>query len=137
MKAYFRQLIAPIAVALALLLAPAAAFAQGFTLPDGSSLQGHLKASQAPGLAPPVAVGCTIAANATDVIGTCTASAASGSITFGRTFGAAPSCIVWDQSATSTVSMPVWSVSATAITLTTIINAHVLGYLCIGTIASS
>lgn len=111
--------------------------AQGFNIPDGSSIQGHVKTVPQAGAVPPTAVGCTIAAGATDFAGTCTASAASGSITFARTYGTAPACVVWDQSATSTVSMPVYTVSATAITLTTIINAHVLGYICMGQASSS
>ena len=124
-------------VAAALALAPCAALAQGFNIPDASSIQGHIKAVPQIGAAPPTAVGCTIATTATDVAGTCTATAASGSITFARTYGAAPSCVVWDQSATSTVSMPVYTVSATAITLSTIISAHVLGYICLGITPSS
>lgn len=126
----FRSFV--VALALSLGFAPGLALAQSFTLPDGAALQGHLKAYTQPGAAPPTAVGCTISAAATDMMGTCTASAASGSITFARTYTTAPFCIVWDQSATSTVSMPVYTVSATAITLTTIISTHVLGYFCIG-----
>lgn len=133
----FRAKLAAAALALAALFAPAAAFAQGFTLPDNSVIQGHVRAAPQVGAAPPTAVGCTIAANATDFAGTCTATAASGTITFARTQGAAPSCVVWDQSATSTVSMPVYTVTATAITLATIISTHVLGYICIGTTAGS
>lgn len=119
------------------IFAPVAAVAQGFNIPDGSSIQGHIRSGQQQGAPPPVAVGCTIDPAASDMIGTCTASAASGSITFNRTYTTAPKCIVWDQSATSTVSMPVYSVSATAITLTTIISTHILGYLCIGVQAST
>lgn len=135
MRSMFRGLIVGAALSLFGLASPV--MAQGFNIPDGSSIQGHIKAAQVPGSPPPVAVGCTIAAGATDMVGTCTASAASGSITFARTYAAAPSCIVWDQSATSTVSMPVYTVSATAITLTTIISTHVLGYLCLGQQSSS
>lgn len=132
MKNFARSLMA-----FAFILVAPACFAQGFVLPDNTVIQGHIRAVQEAGATPPTAVGCTIAANATDFAGTCTASAASGSITFSRTQGAAPVCVVWDQSATSTVSMPVYSVSATAITLATIINAHVLGYFCVGTAAGS
>jgi hypothetical protein len=132
----FRARIAA-AIAIVGLFAPALVHAQGFTLPDNSVIQGHIRAVPQLGATPPTAVGCTIAANATDAVGTCTATAASGSITFSRTQGAAPTCVVWDQSATSTVSMPVYTVSATAITLSTIISTHVLGYICIGTIAGS
>lgn len=124
-KSVFRML------ALVALLAPAAAFAQGFTLPDGSVQAGHLAAAPAPGKTSPVGVGCTIVAGATDTAGTCTASAASGSITFATAFNSAPTCSVWDQAATSTVSMPVYTVSASAITLSTIISTHVLGWLCL------
>lgn len=119
------------------IFASPSAFAQGFTLPDGSAIQGHVKAMGAVGATPPTAVGCTIGAGSTDFAGTCVTSASSGSITFQRTFGAAPSCLVVDASATSTVSMPVYTVSATAITLTTIITAHTLFYMCVGTQASS
>lgn len=112
------------------------AFSQGFIIPDGSTIQGHIKAAPQPG-PPPVAVGCTLVAGSTDFAGTCTASAASGSITFSRTYGSAPTCIVWDQAATSTVSMPVYSVSPTAITLITIISTHLLGYMCMGQASSS
>lgn len=111
--------------------------AQGYTLPDGGAIQGHVKAQGALGAAPPTAVGCTIAPNATDMLGLCTTSASSGSITFQRTFAAPPVCLVVDADATSTVSMPVYTVSATAITLTTIITAHKLFYWCMGTTASS
>lgn len=133
----FRAKLAAAAFALAALFAPAAAFAQGFTLPDNSVIQGHVRAVPQAGAVPPTAVGCTIAANATDAAGLCTTSAASGSITFARTQGAAPVCLVVDADATSTVSMPVYTVSATAITLTTVITAHKLFYWCIGTIAGS
>lgn len=133
MRNFFRAILALTFLS----LAPAAFAQQAFTLPDGSALQGHLKAMQAPGLTPPTAVGCTIAANATDMMGLCTTSAASGSITFSRTYTAAPVCLIVDADATSTVSMPVYTVSATAITLTTIITAHKLFYFCLGTIAST
>jgi hypothetical protein len=136
-KDFLKVRLAAAAIALAALFAPVAAMAQGFTLPDNSVIQGHIRAVQQPGATPPTAVGCTIAPNATDAVGTCTATAASGTITFSRTQGAAPTCVVWDQSATSTVSMPVYTVTATAITLATIISTHVLGYICIGTIAGS
>lgn len=143
MKNVFENLRAAAVNALAaasvafMLFAPVAAVAQGFNIPDGSSIQGHIRSGQQQGAPPPTAVGCTIDPAASDMIGTCTASAASGSITFNRTYTTAPKCIVWDQSATSTVSMPVYSVSATAITLTTIISTHILGYLCIGVQAST
>lgn len=123
--------------ALLALLAPAAAFAQGFNLPDGSSIQGHVKSVPQAGATPPVAVGCNIASNATDASGLCTANAASGSITFARTYGVAPVCMVVDADATSTVSMPVYTVSATAITLATIISTHKLFYWCLGNTAGS
>jgi hypothetical protein len=129
----FRTRLAAAAIALAALFAPVAALAQGFTLPDGSAIQGHIKAMGAAGAAPPTAVGCTIGAGSTDFAGSCVTSASSGSITFQRTFGAAPSCLITDATATSTVSMPVYTISATAITLTTIITAHTLFYLCMGT----
>lgn len=109
------------------------AIAQGFTLPDGSIVGGHL-AVQGP---LPTLVGCTITAGSTDTSGSCTTSAASGSITFGRTFATAPTCLVVDATATSTVSMPVYTVSATAITLSTIITAHTLHWLCLGKIGST
>lgn len=123
---------------LAFTLCPlAGAFAAGFTLPDGSTIQGHINAATQAGATPPTAVGCTIDPGSTDVVGKCTASAASGSITFSRTFAVAPYCMVVDASATSTVSMPVYTVSATAITLSTIISAHVLYYWCFGQQSSS
>jgi hypothetical protein len=140
MRAFFAFLnaqVAALAVTVALALSPGAAFAQGFTLPDNSAVQGHVRVAPQLGAAPPVAVGCAIAANATDLAGLCTTSAAAGSITFSRTYVAPPVCLVVDADATSTVSMPVYTVSATAITLTTIITAHKLFYLCLGTIASS
>lgn len=134
MKAFLRSLaLALFAISLALTaLAPANVYAQGFTLPDGTVQQGHIAAVPALGKTPPVGVGCTIVAGATDTAGTCTASAASGSLTFATAFNSAPTCVVWDQSATSTVSMPVYTVSASAITLTTIISTHVLGWICFG-----
>jgi hypothetical protein len=127
----FRRLLSAVAVAVAL-LTPAGAFAQGFMLPDGSAVQGHVRASGAVGAAPPTAVGCTINAAATDVAGLCTTTATSGSITFQRTWGAAPFCLIADADAVSATSMPVYTVSATAITLTTVISAHKLFYFCIG-----
>jgi hypothetical protein len=133
----FRAKIAAAAFALAALFAPAAAFAQGFTLPDGSSIQGHVKAMGAPGATPPTAVGCTIGAGSTDFAGTCVTSATSGSITFQRTFGTAPSCLITDATSVSATSMPIYTVSATAITLSTVITAHTLYYLCVGTQSSS
>lgn len=132
MRHFFRSIAAFVFI----LWAPLA-FGQGFTLPDGGALQGHVKSVPQMGAAPPTAVGCTIAANATDASGLCTTSASSGSITFARTWGAAPVCLIVDADATSTVSMPVYTVSATAITLTTIITAHKLFYWCMGTIAGS
>jgi len=111
------------------------AIAQVFTIPDGSYVAGHVAYTQP--TAPPVGVGCTIVAGATDMEGSCTASAASGSITFGRTFTNAPTCIVADAGATSTVSMPVYTVSATAITLTTIISTHLLVWHCAGKTGST
>jgi hypothetical protein len=132
-----RGLFAAGAIAVAAFCASHDAKAQGFILPDNSTVQGHIKAQGALGAAPPTAVGCTIAANATDALGLCTTSASSGSITFQRTYAAPPVCLVVDADATSTVSMPVYTVSATAITLTTIITAHKLFYLCMGTTASS
>jgi hypothetical protein len=135
----FRAKLAAIAFAVALALAAFApdANAQGFTLPDGSAIQGHVKAMGAPGAAPPTAAGCTIGAGSTDFAGSCVTSASSGSITFQRTFATAPSCLITDATATSTVSMPVYTVSATAITLSTIITAHTLFYVCVGTQSSS
>lgn len=140
MRAFFEAMshrLAALAVALALAVSPGVAFAAGFTLPDNSSIQGHINALGAAGATPPTAAGCTIGAGSTDVAGTCVTSGASGSITFQRSFVAAPSCLVVDASATSTVSMPVYTVSATAITLSTIITAHTLYYLCIGTQSST
>ncbi len=133
---YFRSAIIGALIACAALM-PVSAFAQGFTLPDGSAAQGHQRAMTQPGATPPTAVGCTIDAGSTDMVGKCTASAASGSITFSRTFAVAPYCMVVDASATSTVSMPVYTVSATAITLSTIISTHVLYYWCFGQASSS
>jgi hypothetical protein len=124
-------------LAVALICGASGAHAQGFTLPDGSAIQGHVKAMGAVGAAPPTAVGCTIGAGSTDFAGTCVTSAASGSITFQRTFAAAPSCLITDATATSTVSMPVYTVSATAITLSTVISAHTLYYICVGTQSST
>jgi hypothetical protein len=141
-KEFLKTRLAAAAIALRLavvmaLFAPVAALAQGFTLPDNSTIQGHIKAVPQIGATPPTAVGCTIAANASDAAGLCTTSASSGSITFSRTYGAAPVCLIVDADATSTVSMPVYTVSATAITLTTVITAHKLFYWCLGTIAGS
>ncbi|MDE2019998.1 MAG: hypothetical protein KGJ13_06670 [Patescibacteria group bacterium] len=129
---HVRSAIVGAAIAALALMGSGPAFAQGFTLPDGSAVQGHLKAATQPGATPPTAVGCTIDPGSTDVVGKCTATAASGSITFSRTFTAAPVCLVVDASATSTVSMPVYTVSATAITLSTIISTHILFYWCVG-----
>lgn len=128
MKRLFSSLLA-----LALALAPIPAMAQGFTAPDPTTFGGHVVASGPL----PTLVGCTIIAGSTDTSGSCTTSAASGSITFGRTFATAPACLVVDASATSTVSMPVYTVSATAITLSTIITAHILHWFCIGKIGST
>lgn len=133
MKNFFARLVALAFLA----LTPAAAFAQGFTLPDGSAMQGHIKAMPQIGAAPPVAVGCTIGATSTDFAGTCVTSSTSGSITFARTWGAAPFCLITDASAVSATSMPVYTVSATAITLTTVITAHTLFYLCMGSTPST
>ncbi len=135
MKKFRDRFLAAIA-ALALACMPLAAHAQqGFTLPPNSAISGHQSVSQAE--AAPTGVGCTIAAGSTDLVGHCTASATSGSITFtskGPTgtvgFLTAPSCLVVDASATSTVSMPVYTVSTTAITLSTIISAHLLEWVC-------
>ena len=132
MKNFFRSL-----AAFAFIVFAPAAFAQGFSLPDGSTIQGHIKAVPQAGATPPTAVGCTIGAASTDFAGSCVTSASSGSITFSRTWGAAPSCLITDSTATSTVSMPVYTVSATAITLSTIITAHTLFYICMGTTPSS
>ena len=116
--------------AFAFILFAPAAFAQGFTLPNGSVALDHLIAAPAPGKAAPVGTGCTIAAGSTDDAGSCTASAASGSITFATAYASAPFCTVVDASATSTVSMPVYTVAASAITLSTIISTHVLYWTC-------
>lgn len=124
-------------VAFLTLFASHAAFAQGFSLPDGSAIQGHARVNGAVGAAPPTAVGCTINASSTDLAGLCTTSATSGSITFQRTWGVAPFCLIADADAVSATSMPVYTVSATAITLTTVITAHKLFYFCIGTAPSS
>lgn len=126
-----RSLLAAGMLAIALMCgASPDVLAQGFTLPDGTVQQGHISAVQTINKTPPVGVGCTIAANATDTSGNCTASAASGTITFATPYNSAPTCAVWDQSATSTVSMPVYTVSASVITLSTIISTHVLGWRC-------
>ena len=115
----------------ALALSPIAALAQGFTIPNNSTYQGHF--NSAPIGPAPTATGCTMAPGSTDTDFKCTASAASGSITFGTVWNVAPMCTITDASATSTVSMPVYSISTTAITLTTIISTHVLFGHCTGT----
>lgn len=132
MKNFIRSL-----AALAFVLTAQNAFAQGFTLPDGSVLQGHVKAAPQPGAVPPVAVGCTIDAQSTDFAGKCVTSSTSGSITFNRTFAVAPFCLITDATSVSATSMPIYTVSATAITLSTVITAHTLFYLCMGTLSSS
>lgn len=121
--------------ALAIALAPAAALAQQFNVPPNSAVNGHLILQQAEGI--PTGVGITVAAGSTDMAGHGTTSATSGSITFTSKrpdgtvgFLTAPHCLVIDASATSTVSMPVYTVSATAITLSTIISAHLLEWFC-------
>jgi hypothetical protein len=121
-----RTLISGAAIA-ALLSSSALAQSPGFTLPNNSVYQGHLNA--APVAAAPAGSGCTIAAGSTDTDGSCTTTATSGSITFAVAFNQAPFCSVTDQTATPTA---VISVSATAITLTTVVSAHVLNWHCTG-----
>ena len=135
MKNFFRALFALPLIASVYVLSAGNVRAQGYTLPANSAVQGHIISSQA---TPPTGVGCTVAAGSTDLVGHCTATAASGSITFtggnpsGVTgFATAPTCLITDQSATSTVSMPVYTVSTTAITLSTIISTHVINWLCV------
>lgn len=91
---------------------------------------GHLGNAGSGSTAVPVVAGGTIVAGSSDTDGSETTSAASGSITFAVPYVTAPFCEVVDTSATSTVSMPVYTVSATAITLSTIITAHVLNWHC-------
>jgi hypothetical protein len=132
---YFWKRILSLSLATLLAYAPVSVFAQGYSLPANTTAQGHLIAQQPE--APPTGVGCTIAAGSTDLSGTCATTAASGSITFTSKrpdgtvgFVVAPTCLITDATATSTVSMPVYTVSATAITLSTIITAHTLHWLC-------
>lgn len=103
-----------------------AALAQGFALPDGTMLAGHLLASGNP----PTLVGCTVVVGATDFSGSCTSSATSGSITFAKPFVAIPVCQVVD--ATVNAATTAYTVSITAITLSTITTANLLTWNCVG-----
>lgn len=135
MLARFFDRFPMLALAFVLAFSPVAAMAQGFTLPDGSTIQGHARIT---GAVPPTATGCTMDANATDLFGSCTTSSTSGSITFGRTWTTAPKCIIVDTtSAGGAGTVPVYSVSATAITLTTIVSAHILVWFCAGVSSST
>lgn len=101
------------------------AFAQSFTFPPGTVLQGMMSGQGKS----PVATGCTLVAGSTDADGTCTTTTTSGAIVFAKTDAVNPPfCIVSDGTATP---VAVYTVTAQQITLTTVTSAHVLRYHCI------
>jgi len=108
-------------------------FAQNpvFTLYN-PTLIGHMVSFGSGSAAVPVGTNCTIAAGSSDYAGSCATTSTTAAITFAIPFNVAPTCLVTDASATSTVSMPVYTLSASAITLSTVINAHNLQWLCVG-----
>lgn len=120
---------------LVFVLSPASVFAQGFTLPDGSQIQGHARIGQAVAV---TGTNCTITAGSSDVAGSCTTTSTTATVTFGRTWGTAPTCLVVDTtSAGGAGTIPVYTVSATAMTFSTVVNAHILAWLCLGLPQSS
>lgn len=125
MKIFRDRLIAALA-ALALAFAPFAAVAQ--QLQDGAVIAGHLVVAGPP----PTTTTCTLAAGSTDTAGSCATTATSAAVTFAKPFLTAPLCGVWDATSVSATSMPIWTVSTTAITLSTVISAHTLFWICIG-----
>lgn len=133
MRGFSRKIMIGVAVALSLAIAAVGTklvAQQGFTSVNNLILLGHFFNGGSGTAAVPVGASCTIVAGSSDTDGSCTTSGASGSITFAVPYTTAPFCAVVDASATSTVSMPVYTVSATAITLSTIITAHLLFWHC-------
>lgn len=111
-------------VAAAMAMVPLPTSAQ-FIIPDGTNLGGHLNAQGNV----PVGTNCTIAAGSTDTAGSCTTTNTSGSIAFARAFTAAPTCLLVDSTATP---VAVYTTTTAQITLTSVTNAHVLFWFCIG-----
>lgn len=102
------------------------AYAQsgGMVLPPNTGWIGFMSAQGKS----PVATGCTLTSGSTDAEGTCTATTTSGAIVFAKTdLVNIPFCIVVDQTASPVI---VYATTALQITLTTIVNAHVLHYRC-------
>lgn len=122
----FKAKFAASIAALSLILSPVAALAQGFTIPNNSTYQGHF--NSAPLTAPPATTNCTLAAGSTDTDGSCTATSGAPVVTFANAWNSAPFCVVIDSSATPAF---VYTVSTTAITITGT-TAHVYFYHCAG-----
>jgi hypothetical protein len=119
----FKAKLLAAAAALAFLASPALADNPGYTLPNGTAVNGHLITEQG---TPPSGTNCTISAGSTDLAGKCTATSGAPTVTFGTAYTTAPFCTVQDSSATPAV---VYTVSTTAITITGT-NAHVYFWSC-------
>lgn len=111
------------------------ALAQGFTVPDGSVVQGHIVSAPAPGRTPPSLSGCGTGSPAIvgdDKAGVVTAgTSASGCvITFATPYNGVPFCVVQWQG--TPLAAQNYTVSATAITaVQTATSGNLLNYICL------
>lgn len=107
------------------------AFAQGFTLPNNSVVQGHLNASPVQGAAGlPVGTTCTITAGSSDSVGSCLTTSTAAVVTFGTAFVGVPRCIVTDS--TVNAATTAYTITNTAITFSVVTNANLLTWFCVG-----
>jgi len=128
------RLLAGVA-AVALALAPVAAMAQGFTLPDGSVSQGKLISVPALGKTPPVLTACgttpAIVGDDKQGIITLGTTATGCVITFAAPYTAVPNClVVWQGTPLAAQN---WTTTAAAITLVqTSTTNNKVNYFCLG-----
>ena len=105
------------------------AVAQGFTIPDLATWQGHWVGSPQ-NAAPPATTTCTLVAGSSDSVGGCTTTSTAMAVTFSRSFGVAPRCVITDLTANAATNA--FTVSATAITGGTVTSGHLLQWICVG-----
>jgi hypothetical protein len=89
---------------------------------------GHYINGGSGGSAVPTYTNCAAVGTPSDTDGACTTSNTSGAIIFATPYATAPYCVVTDAS--STTVPPTYTTTTTQITLTTIINAHVINWHC-------
>lgn len=124
-----RGILAAIAIAFALLCAPAHAV-ENFG--DGAQFDGHMTSVNAAGNPPPTTTTCTLVAGSTDLAGACAATATSGvAVIFGKAFLTAPTCIVQDRTTASGTILATEPTTTTFVMGTTV-SADKISWICVG-----